>query len=148
MKALFFLRHYNDIDHITPVIYKWIDSGHTCDIVVIGNSRFRNDYRIEFLRKLTGVRMAYIGDLLPPVEFVRWFLQTLILIRSLRRPFLAPLMAALTHAYDARRRDPVMQSRAQSLRTHRFGGTPDGLVVVDWLEKNSTLGGYWGEIAL
>ncbi|SCY77845.1 hypothetical protein SAMN05216420_11841, partial [Nitrosospira sp. Nl5] len=31
MKALFFLRHYNDIDHITPVISKWIASGHTCD---------------------------------------------------------------------------------------------------------------------
>ena len=52
MKALFFLRHYNDIDHITPVIYKWIDSGHSCDVVMIGSSQFQNDYRIEFLRKL------------------------------------------------------------------------------------------------
>ncbi len=66
MKALFFLRHYNDIDHITPVISKWIDSGHTCDIVLIGNSRFKNDYRINFLKGLKGARMAYIADVLPP----------------------------------------------------------------------------------
>ncbi|MDN5753801.1 MAG: hypothetical protein L0H15_11080, partial [Nitrosospira sp.] len=86
MKALFFLRHYNDIDHITPVIYKWVGCGHVCDVVLIGNSRFRNDYRIQFLSRLDGVRVAYIADLLPPLELARWFLQTLILIRSLRRP--------------------------------------------------------------
>ena len=67
MKALFFLRHYNDIDHITPVIYKWIDSGHSCDVVMIGSSQFQNDYRIEFLRKLKGVRVAHIRELLPPL---------------------------------------------------------------------------------
>jgi len=38
VKALFFLRHYNDIDHITPVISKWIDRGHVCDIVLIGKA--------------------------------------------------------------------------------------------------------------
>ena len=101
MKALFFLRHYNDIDHITPVISKWIDSGHTCDIVLIGNSRFKNDYRINFLKGLKGARMAYIADVLPPVEFVMWFFQTLILIRSLRRPFIGPIMKALEQFYDA-----------------------------------------------
>ena len=114
MKALFFLRHYNDIDHITPVIYKWIDSGHTCDIVLIGNSRFRNDYRIEFLRKLTGVRLAHIRDLLPPVEFARWFLQTLMLIRSLRRPFIGPIMAVLAKSYDAGRRAPDCPAPAEA----------------------------------
>ncbi|MBN9126191.1 MAG: hypothetical protein J0I90_01190, partial [Nitrosospira sp.] len=75
MKALFFLRHYNDIDHITPVIYKWVGAGHTCDVVLIGNSRFRGDYRIQFLKKLKGVRMDYIGDVLPPFEFFMWFFQ-------------------------------------------------------------------------
>lgn len=152
MKAFFFLRHYNDIDHITPVIYKWIDSGHTCDIVLIGNSRFRNDYRIEFLRKLTGVRMAYIGDLLPPVEFARWFVQTLILIRSLRRPFIGPIMSALAKSYDARRRAPVWHSTAQRLLKRSFGGphegAPEGVVVFDWIERNSSICVEWVEIVL
>jgi hypothetical protein len=152
MKALFFLRHYNDIDHITPVIYKWIDAGHTCDIVLIGNSRFLNDYRIEFLRKLNGVRMAYIGDLLPRLEFVRWFLQTLILIRSLRRPFIGPVMAAMAKSYDAGRRAPVWHRTAQRLLSRSFGGapegTPEGVVVFDWIERNSSICVEWVEIVL
>lgn len=152
MKALFFLRHYNDIDHITPVIHKWMGSGHTCDIVLIGNSRFRNDYRIEFLRKLAGVRMAYIGDLLPPLEFARWFVQTLILIRSLRRPFIGPVMAALAKTYDARRRAPVWHSTAQRLLERSFGGphegTGEGVVVFDWIERNSSICVEWVEIVL
>jgi hypothetical protein len=148
MKALFFLRHYNDIDHITPVIYKWIGSGHSCDIVLIGNSRFRNDYRIEFLGKLPGVRMAYIGDLLSPAEFTRWFLQTLILIRSLRRPFLAPLMAALARLYNAERRAPLWHQTAQRLLTRSFGESHQGVVVFDWIERNSSICVEWVEIVL
>ena len=148
MKALFFLRHYNDIDHITPVIYKWIARGHSCDIVLIGNSRFRNDYRIEYLSKLTGVRMAYIGDLLPAVEFARWFLQTLILIRSLRRPFLAPIMAALAKSYDAGRRAPIWHSSAQRLLKRSFGDTREGVVVFDWIERNSSICVEWVEVVL
>ncbi|SCY61392.1 hypothetical protein SAMN05216308_12611, partial [Nitrosospira sp. Nsp13] len=151
MKALFFLRHYNDIDHITPVIYKWIDSGHTCDIVLIGKSRFRNDYRIEFLRKLNGVRMAHISDLLPPVEFARWFLQTLILIRNVRRPYLAPITAALAKSYDAGRRAPVWHSTAQRLLKRSFGpheGASEGVVVFDWIERNSSICLEWVKIVL
>ncbi|KIO48892.1 hypothetical protein [Nitrosospira sp. NpAV] len=148
MKALFFLRHYNDIDHVTPVIYKWVNSGHTCDIVLIGNSRFRNDYRIEFLRKLNGVRMAYISDLLPPIEFARWFLQTLILIRSLRRPFIGPIMAAIAKSYDARRRAPVWHSTAQRLLARSFGDAHEGVVVFDWIERNSSICVEWVGVML
>ena len=85
MKALFFLRHYNDIDHITPVISKWIESGHHCDIVLVGHPKFRSDYRIEFLNKLDRVRLAHIRDLLPAPEFLRWRLQMLLLVNSVRR---------------------------------------------------------------
>ena len=56
MKALFFLRHYNDIDHVTPVIYKWVKSGHQCDVVLIGSTKFRHDFRIKYLGTLEGVR--------------------------------------------------------------------------------------------
>ncbi|SEP05957.1 hypothetical protein [Nitrosovibrio sp. Nv6] len=148
MKALFFLRHYNDIDHITPVISKWIDSGHTCDIVLIGNSRFRDDYRIKFLQGLNGVRMAYIADVLPPVEFIRWFFQTLILIRSLRRPFIGPIMNALASFYDARRREPIWRSTAKRLLTRSFGDNDEGVVVFDWIERNSSICVEWVKVML
>lgn len=148
MKALFFLRHYNDIDHVTPVISKWIEAGHTCDVVLIGNSRFRTDYRINFLKGLKGVRLAYIADVLPPIEFIRWFFQTLILIRSLRRPFIGPIMEALEDAYHARRREPVWRSTAKRLLTRSFAENEGGVVVFDWIERNSSICVEWVKVVL
>ncbi|HKX53083.1 MAG TPA: hypothetical protein VJM47_04700 [Nitrosospira sp.] len=148
MKALFFLRHYNDIDHITPVIYKWTGKGHTCDIVLIGNSRFRTDYRIGFLKGLKGVRMAYIADVLPPLDFIRWFFQTLILIRSLRRPFIGPIMEKLEEVYDARRRELVWQRTAKHLLSRSFAENEEGVVVFDWIERNSSICVEWVKVVL
>ena len=79
MKALFFLRHYNDIDHVTPVIYKWTSSGHQCDVVLIGSTQFRRDFRVKYLSQLQGVRVAHIKELFPLVEYVKWRLQMLML---------------------------------------------------------------------
>lgn len=143
MKALFFLRHYNDIDHITPVIYKWIDSGHSCDVVMIGSSQFQNDYRIEFLRKLKGVRVAHIRELLPPLEFIRWRLQTLLLIGGLRRSFIGPFVNNLAQIYDAKRRKSIWQSTAERLLDHSFDGINEGVVVFDWIERNSVISIEW-----
>lgn len=148
MKALFFLRHYNDIDHITPVISRWIGSGHTCDIVLIGNSRFRNDYRIKFLKGLNGVRIAYIADVLPPVEFLGWFFQTLILIRSLRRPFIGPIMKILAEVCNAKRREPIWRSTANRLLKRSFGESSEGVVVFDWIERNSSICVEWVKVVL
>ena len=58
MKALFFLRHYNDIDHITPVIYKWTSKGHTCDIVLIGNSRIAKTDEEMTVRELDASQLC------------------------------------------------------------------------------------------
>ena len=148
MKARFFLRHYNDIDHVTPVIYKWVTTGHTCDVVLIGNSRFRGDYRIQFLKSLNGVRLDYIGDVLPPFEFFMWFFQTLILIRSLRRPFIGPIMVMLARIFDAKRRDPAWQSTARRLLTRSFGAHDEGVVAFDWIERNSSICVEWVSVVL
>lgn len=50
---------------MTPVIAKWIETGHICDVVMISKKRFDGDYRIEYLKHLQGVRLAHIRDLLP-----------------------------------------------------------------------------------
>ena len=70
MKALFFLRHYNDIDHVTPVIYKWIKSGHQCDVVLIGSAQFRRDFRVQYLKELPGVRVAHMKELFPLIAYL------------------------------------------------------------------------------
>jgi hypothetical protein len=145
MKALFFLRHYNDIDHITPVISKWIESGHVCDVVLIGNAKFLDDYRIEFLSKLDGARVAHIRELLPPLEFLKWRLQMLLLTSSLRRLLTGPLVDALTRFYDDRRRQPIWRSTANRLLERTFKEMDGGVVVFDWITKNSPICFEWVE---
>jgi len=51
-KVIFFLRHNNDIDHISPVIYKWIISKNIpIDIIITSQKDFLEDYRILYLKK-------------------------------------------------------------------------------------------------
>ena len=145
MKALFFLRHYNDIDHITPVISKWIEAGHIGDIVLIGNPKFLNDYRIKFLNRLDGTRVAHIRDLLPPREFLRWRLQMLLLSTSLRRLFIAPFVNALARIYDAKRREPIWRNTTRHLLERSFKGIDEGVVVFDWITKDSPVSVEWVE---
>ena len=144
-KALFFLRHYNDIDHITPVIFKWAESGHTCDVVLIGKDKARNDYRIEFLRKLTGVRVAHIRELLPAPDFALWRLQTLLMSRNLRRSLLSPLLNRLVRMYDGEKRRHIWCKTAQCLLEKSFGGSATGVVVFDWITRNSPVSIEWVE---
>ncbi|GAB1720501.1 MAG: hypothetical protein NTAFB09_22320 [Nitrosospira sp.] len=148
MKALFFLRHYNDIDHITPVISKWIESGHQCDVILVGNPKFRHDYRIKFLNKLGGVRIAPIHDLLPLLEFLKWRLQILLLIGTLRRTFIGPFINILANAYDARKREPVWRSTARRLLERSFTGIGEGVVVFDWITRDSPVSLEWVEMVV
>jgi hypothetical protein len=149
MKALFFLRHYNDIDHITPVISKWIESGHHCDVVLIGHPKFRNDYRIEFLNKLDRVRLAHIRDLLPTPEFLRWRLQMLLLVKSIQRVFLVGRLAGiLARTYNAKRREPAWRSSARRLLEHSFEKGGGGVVVFDWITRDSPISVEWVEMVV
>ncbi len=146
MKALFFLRHYNDIDHMTPVISKWIERGHVCDIVMIGKQRFDGDYRIEFLKQLEGVRFAHLRDLLSLAEFTKWLLQTLLLVRSSHRSFLGPLVKLLAHVYNAKRREAIWLTTTRRLLERSFPDPGKGVVVFDWIERNSEICVEWVEI--
>jgi len=146
MKALFFLRHYNDIDHITPVISKWVEGGHGCDVVLIGKARFDGDFRIEYLRKLDGVHIVHIRDLLSWSEFVRWRLQMLLLVRSARQSLVGPLVKLLADVYDKKKRESLWRLTATRLLERSFGGTDPGVMVFDWMERNSGIAVEWVEI--
>ncbi len=148
MKALFFLRHYNDIDHMTPVIAKWAERGHICDIVMIGKKRFDGDYRIEFLKKLDGVRLAHLQDLLSFPEFMKWRLQTLLLVRSSYRSFFGPLVKVLARVYNAKRRKATWLRTTRYLLERSFSDAGKGVVVFDWIERNSEVCVEWVEILI
>ncbi len=148
MKALFFLRHHNDIDHITPIISKWIDSGHRCDVVLIGKAHFIRDFRIEFLRQLNGVRIVHIRKLLPVMEFVLWRLQMLLLVRSTQQSFMGPLVSLLNRVYVFKRRQPIWRRTAKRLLAYSFQGINEGVVVFDWIERNSAVCVEWVEVVI
>ena len=148
MKVLFFLRHYNDIDHITPVIFKWIESGHQCDVVLIGAMKFRKDFRIEFLRSLSKVRVAHVCEIFSPLEYIRWRLQMLLLSSSFQRFFLAPLINKITEKYPAEKRELFWRHSAEKLLNRSFDGVDGGVIAFDWVERSSVISVEWVEITI
>ena len=48
-RTAFFLRAYNDIDHIAPIIWKFIKKGDKPVIIFHTDIDYENDYRIKFL---------------------------------------------------------------------------------------------------
>ena len=149
MKALFFLRHYNDIDHVTPVVYKWIQSGHQCDVVLIGSNKFRRDFRVQYLSHLSGVRVAHIRELFSWVKYLKWRLQMLMLTRNVRRiPIIGRLAEKLADRFDESKRMPLWQDTAGSLLNRCFGDSGKGVVAFDWIERNSVICVEWVEVVV
>ncbi len=63
-RAVFFLRAYNDTDHLTPVIWKWATTtGLPSTVVMRTGKETLQDYRIQFISKLPGVKVIHISDL-------------------------------------------------------------------------------------
>ena len=65
-KTIFFIREYNDIDHLTPLIYKISKVYSQIDILVINSNlekNYLNDYRIQFLQKKK-IKIIQLTDLL------------------------------------------------------------------------------------
>jgi hypothetical protein len=72
-KAFFFLRHNNDIDHIVPVLYKWLSLEKIpTDVIITTKKEFLNDYRIKLLKKFDHVRVIHIKDLVKKYS-LSWF---------------------------------------------------------------------------
>lgn len=61
-RYLFFLRHYNDIDNITPAVYYFLNESdsHIADVILYDSSYdYRNNENLEFLKDSFGERFSY-----------------------------------------------------------------------------------------
>ena len=59
---LFFIRGFNDIDHITPIAWKMSQTNLPVGVYCINPEyNIRSDYRLNFLKE-TGIKVVYIGD--------------------------------------------------------------------------------------
>ena len=137
MKALFFLRHYNDIDHITPVVYKWIERGHTCDVVLMGAKVFRDDFRVVYLAGLDGVRVARIDEILSRSQYFRMHFQKLLLDRNLRGSFAATFVGMFDRVFNLERRTRFWHKLAKIILRRTFADGESGVVAFDWISSNS-----------
>jgi hypothetical protein len=142
VKALFFLRHYNDIDHVTPVVHKWAERGHTADVVLMGDPHFSDDYRIVYLASLDGVRVARIGEILDRGQLFRMRLQKLLLDRHFRAAMPGFFNAMLDRVMGKHKRVLFWQKIADILLQRSFahgepGADTSGVVTFDWISGNS-----------
>lgn len=122
-KAVFFLRHNNDIDHITPVLYKWLSTEniHT-DVIITTNRDFLQDYRINQLKKFKNVRIFYINDLfkkhsLPYIFNIFYFKYTQDFDKLFKKSSFAEKIA-----------NKIIKRIANKI----FKGAEKGIVVFDW----------------
>jgi hypothetical protein len=59
---LFFIRDFNDIDHMTPVVWKMKQGNYSVAVYCLNpDYNIQDDYRLNFLRK-TGVHVDFIYD--------------------------------------------------------------------------------------
>jgi hypothetical protein len=145
MKALFFLRHYNDVDHIAPIIHKWVEAGHRCDVVFIGGAHFRDDYRIAYLASLPAVRLAHIDEVLGRGELFRMRVQMMTLTGKLPGRAGRLLAALLTGIQSPAQRIGLWRRTAQHLLDRSFAGENGGVVVFDWITRNTAIAVEWVE---
>lgn len=134
-KALFFLRNYNDIDHIVPVIYKWLSlETIPIDVVITSNPVFLKDFRIQFLQQFGTFQVRFIDDFLTESERARKKasqmanilakLDRLGLVGRMTRRLPAP------PAYDTAFIDGMLDTVFQE--------TDRGIVVFDWVFHDLT----------
>lgn len=66
--ALFFLRHYNDIDHMVPVMHAWLSAGHRATAVVYSMPHYLDDFRLKMLGAFPAFDLHYIDAFLSPLQ--------------------------------------------------------------------------------
>ena len=59
---LFFIREFNDIDHITPIVWQMKRDNYAVAVYCLNPGYdLQNDYRLRFLKQL-GIQVSYIFD--------------------------------------------------------------------------------------
>lgn len=135
-KAVFFMRAYNDMDHLTPVLWKLATTTdlELALVIRLGKSAL-DDYRIQFLQTLNRITIHHISEFgldapnskdeskpAPLTGFAR-------VQQRIKRLFApaAPVVPAskIKHQVDAAKVEAMMDAL--------FNGAEQGIVVFDWV---------------
>lgn len=137
-QALFFLRHYNDIDHMVPVIHKAAEAGHPCMVILAGFDDVGQDYRIRFIASRPGVEVVPLSSLLSRAGFLRFRLICLMLYARASGQIRPGLFRLLQSVWPEQRRRRLWQQVSEKILDRAFGAGA-GVVAFDWITAKSTL---------
>ena len=122
-KAFFFLRHNNDIDHIVPVLYKWLSTENIpTDVIITTTKNHLDDYRINYLRQFKNVNIYYIDDLFKKFSKPHFFIY-----------FYARYSTQMDKIIKKHPRLKKLADKTINKIADRvFGDTKQGIAVFDW----------------
>lgn len=143
MKGLFFVRHYNDVDHIVPVIHTWARAGHECDVVIIGSPSLLDDFRVRHVASLVGVRVASIDQILSRRQWLRMRSEIFLLNRHVRRFVPQKLMIHPGKTLEDGQGGKFWIELTHTLLDRSFGDATRGVVAFDWVTSNSVIPIEW-----
>jgi hypothetical protein len=135
--VLFFLRHYNDIDHMVPVIYKWLslDKGPV-DVVITTTPEYLEDYRIQFLKQFDDLKVHFINDFLSDKERDR--LDHAEQIAQLPRYHPQKIARWTWKMFHEPERQPTYDDLfIERLLDQVFGDVNQGVIAFDWVLTNN-----------
>lgn len=136
-RVLFFLRHYNDIDHIVPVIYRMLERNEASVSILVTSDRSKvDDFRLRIIREQFGIPVKWIGDYLNLPrrmlhQFIRW---------TARRGYLDPIRL-VTRAWD-RFVHPISVLTSQTVDAILAGESSAGeqlILAFDWINSPKDL---------
>jgi hypothetical protein len=126
-KAFFFLRHNNDIDHIVPVLYKWLTTEDIpTDIIITTKKDYLNDYRIEYLKQFKNARIIYINDLFKKYSKTYFF----------NRYYFKYTSEADGYIKRYNFAKKIANKRFDKIANKLFDGVDEGIVVFDWVTNH------------
>jgi len=122
-KAFFFLRHNNDIDHITPVLYKWLSTENIpTDIIITTDRKHLEDYRINYLKQYKNANIYYIDDLFKKNSLEHFFIKYYFKYSTQADNYIKKMNFA----------KKISDKRIKKIAKKVFKGTNKGIVVFDW----------------
>jgi len=138
-KALFFLRSYNDIDHMVPVMYKLATTTNIKIVIILMRSKkYNKDYRLKFLIKNEEVSILHINDFnlikkLKNIKVKKNLLQ--IILTFLRNIDCKSILMKGLGYFNTSSKIKYQKIFVENLINYIFGDSEKGIVVFDWKES-------------
>lgn len=136
MKAVFFLKHYNDIDHVIPIVHEGVtSSAFDAEVVVITDKSYLRDYRLRHVASLDGARVSHVEEydvpaITPPSPGV---------VKSLGRRLPTDVPKRVWRRIPSRGKPdatPALEG-IESLVAEMTNGDGRTVVALDWLTANT-----------